>query len=337
MPATTTKNPMLDKLARKGLAKATAAHAKDETEYGSGGEVPAGVSGVAKLTTAKLDEYKSGDSKGEGYLQLRGVVRTPEEHFGKQLMVMVPLCDDPASYQQRRTFDENVQRALNEIRKVGGDTSNMATQQDWENVLAALQQSEPYFHYHTYATKPPKNPPKDWRASVKQIFDRPAPDFVEGQGTGVDDNTGTSSGGNGQPVDQQGGDTPAEVDWDSVAAQAVAGDRDCEVQLIQACKEIGVDAEALETWQLAADALNAAAAGEGSGEQQQNAEQPQAEWKPKLDDIYPFKPKGARAAQDAKVTAVFASTLNLKRVSDGQTFKAVPWTSEPATLGGNPI
>lgn len=312
MPGVAGKNPIAAKLAKKGLNKASAKHNADETNFGGGGEFSANVSGVCQVVDAKFGEYKPGTAMaGEPYLMIRVVGHTPDSESGKSTNVMVPLCDDPKSYSQPKTFDENVAVGLNELRKCGATTEGVESVDDWQALMDGLVETKPFVRYHTYETKPRD---KKQKPRVKFQIDRPAEDYVSDgdPGSAIQDETG-------------GGSTESEVDWDEVATNAEGGDVDAQQQLKDACTEIGVDADELATWQEAADKIKEGGSGEG-GDSEQAAEEPDEPAIPEKDETVKFKPPGARKSVEATITAVFEGkkTVNLK-TDDGKTFKAISW------------
>lgn len=117
-------------LAKKLGAKVTAAHKanKDKPPEAGNAKLPSGIEGgVAKLTMIKIDEYKTGDLKGQPYFMAQGVVRLPVSHKGvpcrgRHTQIMpIPLCDTPTK--AKKTFAEHYADMLNHLKLLGVDTA----------------------------------------------------------------------------------------------------------------------------------------------------------------------------------------------------------------------
>lgn len=166
------KSGLLERLG----AKAIAAHEKAKNnEVVIRAELPSGIKkGLCRLKTAKWDEYKDGDNKGEPYVLLRAVAITPEVHphttkgadgklqtvnikvAGQGVMLMIPLCDVPAKGKRKfKSFDENYAELLNELGKFL-NVKNMAETQpgDVEAILQHLEKEQPYSWYSTRGWTP---------------------------------------------------------------------------------------------------------------------------------------------------------------------------------------
>lgn len=342
MPVQKGASSVIDKLKKQGAGKAFDQHKKDETEYGSGGELPAGLTGIAKLIEAKIDEYKTGQNQGQLYLQFRGVIQQCNQalYVGNQVMKQVPLMADPPSFANPKTFDDRIAEGLNEMRKLGVPTANM-TLDDWEAALMAVKQEGPSFKFHTWA---PTNPVTKQLGKVKTDFDGvfsgALPASGGAGGSPVVDNTAEGD------VGDQGGDTgTAEggTDWAAIGGAADGGDNDAAAQITARGLELGIDQKVLNgfnTWSEAAAAVAEAegAAGGDAGTTGTAADEGATAWKPSVGDVYKFKPKGARAAVDCEVTAVFKETLNLKRLDNETVLRGITWGNEPEdNIGGQKV
>lgn len=156
-------------LAAKYGAKLDAAikgHANDETNYGII-RLPGGINrGIAQLTECKFDQYKSGQYQGEYYFRAAGVVLEPKSVMtpsgeqsvaGLQTSVMIPCCDTKNQQGEVTTQERHVEDILNELRKLGIDTSG-ATIGNLEDLAAAVKEAQPYFYFSTSESKGGINP-----------------------------------------------------------------------------------------------------------------------------------------------------------------------------------
>lgn len=335
MPVKGGKVSVTELLKKKGAAKAFDAHKADETVLGGGGDLPAGIEGgIAQLTTAKLDVHSQDvkENKGEPYLMLAGIVKKPDEHVGSRVNILIGLYDKPRS---KKTFEDQVATALNEMRKLGVDTSQLGGIDDWEDALAVLEQEAPFFRFRTWAGEPTKEFPNP---RVNTQFRGLAKGFVDTDTTGgaVDDGTGETNPVPDENVIEgsQGG-----TDWAALAQLADDNqDEDAQAQLKAAGEEHGIDTDAYPTWAEAATAIAEAEAGGGGGDTGSDTGTVAGSvWEPAKGEMVKFKAKGARKEVEAEITAVFAKVLNLKTADDGKSHKSIPWTADPPTLNGHPV
>jgi len=135
-------------LAKKLGAKVAAAHKanKDKPPEAGNATLPSGIEGgVAKLSMIKIDEYKTGDLKGQPYFMAQGIVRSPVSHDGRPCRGLhtkigpIPLCDTPGK--AKATFAEHYADMLNHLKLLGVDTAATDGDMTPEEVDAFLQAS----------------------------------------------------------------------------------------------------------------------------------------------------------------------------------------------------
>lgn len=159
MPVAKSKSALVAKLGDK-IRKAHEAHKGDETEYSSFGELPAGIEGgIAQLVDCKFDVVKEGkDNAGEYYFYAAGTVMEPKEFTdsegnlhrveGLRTSITEPIYDTP-NRKSRKTVDDHLAFVLNEMRKLGVDTSSIGAEQ-LEDVCEQLKQLKPFFRFRTW-------------------------------------------------------------------------------------------------------------------------------------------------------------------------------------------
>jgi hypothetical protein len=137
-------------------------HKGDETEYGNFGELPPGIDGgVAQLVDCRVLEIKEGkQNAGELMFFARGVVVEPEEAEDPRTGLVVrtknrsttlsePLFHTPG--RARETFEQHMQHVLNQLRRLGLSTEDIAaTDEEFNAQLATLKESAPFFRFHTW-------------------------------------------------------------------------------------------------------------------------------------------------------------------------------------------
>lgn len=324
------------------LGKSLKTHRNDETEYGMQYiDLPGGISnGIAKLIEGKLGKYKSGSNQGEQFAYLAGVVIEPKraanivqvfkdggvktisaeeiEVEGQRTGLTLPLCET------KRSFDDNVSDMLNELRKVGGDdcVSGINTEEDLENLLKTLAESEIFFRFSTSASTPTEEYPEqriweNWNG-VKGLEDYVPND----EGDEVVDATGdTEPDEPDEPDETDEADTSE--DLMNVAEAADADDDDAIATITAAAEEAGINHEEYATWVETAKAIGLGTPGENDDGDNDG------DFEPIKGKVYLCKLPRTRKSTDVEVTALFPGkqTCNLKRLDDGKTFKSQPWDS----------
>ena len=176
----------------KEVDKAVKKHKDDDLVPDTTGSLPAGIEGgVAKLTECKFDVYKKGTAKaGKYYWMVAGVVRRPKEHGGipvqgLRVQKIEPVCDTPES-QGRQSVDDHVKWIINEMKKLGYDTSDMDGAESLEEAAAALKEEAPHFRFRTWkGQKETTGPYKDREPMVNVVLQGLVEDFAEDDDDGV--------------------------------------------------------------------------------------------------------------------------------------------------------
>lgn len=210
MPPVQKKSSFVGKYAQE-LRKAHDAHKSDETEYSGFSSLPGGIeNGIAQLVECEIFQVKEGKKmQGEYCFRAVGIVQKPVEFEGipikgMRTTIMEMLCNTPDSGGDRKTFADHWAYFLNELRKLGLDTSTMDVSSD-DAITASLDMLVgvgPYFWYRTWQPPTPKEGPyKDKKPQVVHMWNGTAEAYVpEDASSGVEDNT---SQGNGQQRVQQ--------------------------------------------------------------------------------------------------------------------------------------
>lgn len=233
MPKQVSNSGFMAKYGAK-LKKAHTIHKDDETEFGAGGSLPAGIEGgVAQLTSIKFGQYKEGtQNAGEWYFRAAGTVLLPKEHRGSQTSIMEPMHDTPE--RTRKTFDDHLGWVYNELRKLGVETKELDPA-DLESVFTALKESAPTFKFRTWQGEPTKEYPnprvnEQWRGTCDYEADE--------SGDVVDE---SSEGETEAPAEDDAGD-----EWDTLATQADADDNAAVKKLFAAATAAGYSKDEIE-------------------------------------------------------------------------------------------
>jgi hypothetical protein len=137
-------------------------HKGDETEYGNFGDLPPGIDGgIAQLVDCRVLEIKEGkQNSGELMFFARGVVVEPEEVEDPRTGLVVriknrnttisePLFHTPG--RSRETFEDHMAYVLNQLRKLGLPTEDIAaTDEEFNAQLDTLRESAPFFRFRTW-------------------------------------------------------------------------------------------------------------------------------------------------------------------------------------------
>ena len=244
MPAKKSKSGIVAKLGSAGQA-AWNKHKEDEVRYAGGEELPAGIEGgVAQLVECKFDVYKKGPNAGEYFFHARGVILEPKEFGGQKLegrhtSITKPLCETEFS-----SLEENIDKVMNELRKLGVDTTEVSFE-DIEEVAASLKEEQPYFRFRTWKGEKTKEFPnprlnEDWRGRCEYEASEETEDVV--------DET------DGEVEEEEAG----EQDLESLAVEADGGSQEAQNVLTEAAEAAGVDPEEYDTWSLVVEAIQSA-------------------------------------------------------------------------------
>lgn len=324
MPRQTVRSGLAAKLG-EAAKEAFYSHREDETSYGMGGDLPAGIEGgTAELIEAKFDTFKSGTNEGEYYFLAAGVVVEPEVYNGMHIrgrrtqIGPEPVCKTPG--RSRQTVDDHYQWVLNELRKLGVPTDEIEFD-DLEPTVVALKEAAPRFRFRTWqGNATPQFPTPRVNHEWKGLIDY-EPD-TEPAGGEVDDQTSD----NEPPETQTQPLEPASQDAELIelAKAADAGDEGAAVRIAEDGEAVGVDTSPFDSWADAARAVIEASSGEPAAEGPEPASEVNT---PEKGDVLWHKPKGARKRLEAEVTAVFVGkqVCNLRLLDDNRLIKAVPW------------
>lgn len=326
-------------------------HKGEDTDYGQGGDCPAGIEGgVAQLTECKFDVHADGQFKGKVFFYAAGIVVAPKLADngmvveGLRTYQMCPLYDTPQR-QTRKTQDDHLGWILNELRKLGLETANMEIG-DLEDAVAALKEQKPYFQFRTWKGEPSKQYPNP---RTNHVWIKALPDYVPEGGdpatAGVEETPAeepdeqpdepapppakkTATAGKGAPPKKT--PPPAaepaddEPDAAALAEAADGGDRAAAAKLKELAMGEGIEEDAIDNadnWTAVAELI---AASNGGGEP---ADDEPAEWVPVTKEVVSYKPKGAKKAIDCEVIMVNTEkqTVNLRSNVDKAVIKAVPF------------
>lgn len=333
MPAQQGKSNITGKL-KQAVGGSVKKHRTDETVVPGGGDLPSGIeNGIAQLVEAKIDEHKEGEHKGKLFAFFSGVVVSvgaddPQGCIGRRASKLVFLYP---SKDGKKSMDDRVSELLNEMRLLGCDTSNMG-EDDIESALEVLKGEAPHFAFRTWKGKATTQYPNPRTNTTFNGLVEATGEAGGGSTGGVDDSSGGDTEGSSDTPSDSSGEGE---DWAALGEQADGGDSEAAEKLAAAGKEYGVDTDAAENWSVAAKEIaEKASSGGGDGGA---AEANNAEWKPEIDDVFDYRPKGARKDIQIKVTAVFSKTLNAKSVEDNKPFKGLAWAADPPSIDGKPI
>jgi hypothetical protein len=336
MPPVKGKSSLFDKLKKEGLnTKVHQESAEKDTTLSSGGDVPAGVTGVAQLIKCVIDEYgKDTKNPGKPYLHLRSVVISPKEHNGTpidglQISKRIDLFTKTGA--NGKSFAEQWDKAMAQLRTLGLETKGTSEEELINNLLPALEQSGVVHRFNSWGGDvATEGPYKGKPGIINYNFGKPvSSEAVTGDTHEVEDATG---------ADENQDDAQTE-DWGKLGELADSGDIESQNKITAAGEKYGVDTVGAADWAAAATAIAEAEQGGAAADAAAEAGGGEAAepWKPEVGHVYMYQIKGARAPEPHEVTAVFAKTLNLKREKDQRIEKAVPWSANPDMLGGKPL
>lgn len=338
------KSALSKALGNKGQ-KALNAHKSDETEFDTGGSLPAGIEGgVAQLVDCKFGEVAEGkENAGKPYFYAAGIVHEPKEHGGvpiegRRTSITEPLYDTPT--RSRKDVDDHMDWILNELRKLGVDTEELNDLDELDATASALKDDGPYFRFRTwkgekqttgpYAGREPRTqevwsgiiedyePPED-DDEVEEDDDEPEDDDTEDENEGEEDDTAEDSD------DGEEGD-----DLEALGKEADDEDEDAQERLTELAEEAELDPGDFKTWAKLATALAKLSDDEDGDDDEgedDDSEGDDDEGEPEKGGVYKWKPPKKKKAIDVEVTAVQKKkqTVTVKDLATDKTFKGVDW------------
>ena len=334
--AKTRQGKLLGKYGTK-VTKAVAKHAGEPIDYGSGGDLPPGITGgIAQLAECKFDTYKKGEDIGEVFFYAAGIVITPTTLNGLHIQglrtsIMEPVCATPS--RKRKDVDEHVAWIMNELGKLGAE---MEAGDDLETVVAALKDEAPYFSFRTWQGEPTDEYPNprvnhQWGGIVEGYV----PEDVEGvEDATTNDDAEEEDAEEAEDAEEDEAEEDdaeeedAEEDEDEqslleLGEAADEGDADAIASLTAKAEAEDIDPNDYATWAEVADLLDETDdSPEDEGEEEEDDEP-----EPVAGDVWGYKPPKARKAIDCNVTAIFAKkqTCNLKSIDTNKVYKGVGW------------
>lgn len=117
--------------------------------------IPAGVTGIVKMTECGIFDMYQGDYAGEYAFRITAEVIEPAEYAGEELVNSVPLCNT-----EKRTEKENYHAMFNSLMIWGvgpvysvSDWSKIEDDEQLQDFLAGIAESGPTCGFRTWLSK----------------------------------------------------------------------------------------------------------------------------------------------------------------------------------------
>lgn len=337
------------------VAKAIAENKDNETSYGIQNLPPGIQNGIARLTECKFDVYKTGQNQGQPYFRASGVVVSPDVVTlkdgspmavkGMYTSIMVGIAERKKGDGSTVTVSDCLDQVMNEMRKLGADTSKLKGPEDLERLAAALKQAAPFFKFSTSESKPrpgSTDTPRTWENWHGTKGLENYGQGGEDAGAGVQDDSGaadgsddSAEGGSNADASDQGDVYRDDADVDSLGARADEGDDEAKTQLEGMAAKAGVSKKRLDAAPTWADVVELIKGGSGDGGKETVAAEGDDDTPPEVGNVFDYvAPAGkvpgkkGKAKVECEVTKVNAKTetVSLRWVNDKKvTFNDVPW------------
>lgn len=330
------------------LEEAHEEHKDDEIRISQGGDLPSGLSGVAKLTECKFDTYSKGKNKGEFFFYAHGVVLTPKSHEGIPVkgkltkIGPIPMCDTP-DWSSKQTFSEHLDDIYNELRKLGVNTNEIDEDDigsDLERIVAELKEEQPVFAFHTWGGPTKEYPDRgvrhDWDGLAEDYEeeDEDDDDVEEDEGDEEEEEPEEDEGDeeedesedddeDDEDEDEDDGEDLEELGEIADAKKKSKKRTDAQARLTKLAEKAGLDTEDYDDWSEVAQAIS-----ESSDEEEEDEEDDEDDEEevvePKKKDI--CKVEGLKSQFEVVTVNKTKETVNLKNVKSGKAKKNVPWS-----------
>jgi hypothetical protein len=238
-------------------------HKGDEVKYDTGGELPAGVEGVAQLVECKFSQYEKGDKKGEYFFYAAGVVVEPKEHDGLKIQgrrtsIMEPLCETPT--RSRKSVDDHLQWILNQLKLLGAPVAEISFE-DLEPTVVMLKEAKPYFKFRTW--KGTKQKPTDpepmvnhvWNGIVEYEHEESADDGVEDNTEEVAEPKKENKKEASKKEETKTVETVTDEEWNELATLADEMDEEAQTNIEAKAKGLGIDVDNYDSWGSVVEAI----------------------------------------------------------------------------------
>lgn len=310
------------------MKKAIKRHAKDETKFGFV-DLPGGLVGFAQLQKLYFKEYETGDNKGQPYM--RGEAVVVEITTGDKRNVGLTTKIGPIGIcatgkgENAKTFEDNVAKVLNELRKLGADPDQLLAVADdlslLENITADLVKEGVYTRFKTEKGKATKEypTPRVFENWLGVVADYSPPDATEGaveeEAAGeekADVVEGAEETTEDPTPDEEQADDEEKDDLDEQAEKADAKDKKAQAVLKKTAVDLGIDADEVDgadDWAAVAQMIRDKRAEESPNEAAEEPDpDPVQKYEPTKGDAVKYRGPKDKKAVEFEVTAVYSKS-----------------------------
>ncbi len=310
-----------------------------------GGSLPAGVTGVAKLTRLDFDEITQGPNAGSQRFYCHGVCVTPKTfkdsdgnvHTTEGSLVQLSriVLDDTEYNGQTTSFEENFAKAENRMKLLGIPTEEIDDENFEESILEFVQSSELFFKFRTWKAQDSDRVQVVLVGPAQEPSSSDEEDEVEVEEEAVEVESPKAAPKKKEPKKpapkkeepkEEEEDEASDFDpkaFIKIAALADKGDEKLQTDIADMAEELNIDTTAYEDWSAVAEAIiQAKAEAEGSSsEESEDSDEEAEEVTPEKGDIFLYE------GDECEVLVVFPQSkkVNLKNFATSKTLKNIPW------------
>lgn len=260
------KLSLTDRLKNSGVREETR---YKEVELPRGGSnVPANVTGIAKVTKIAIKPYKAGDDAGKLFLGVNLNVIEPAEAPNERVKLkdgtvqMVRIegsllpnvrritLDDSKDYEGNTIpFEENFKEAENLLKLLGIDTESIEDE-DFEETVPALPDHDDYYvRFRTWGREIEQGP-NAGEFRVYTVIEGPAEEYEPEEVDDMTDETPAATKATTKSKSKGKAATKKSNPNDPTALGVAAddGDEDAEEALVELAEKHGIDHEAADSW-----------------------------------------------------------------------------------------
>lgn len=233
------KNALFSKLKKR--AEKAFDQKKTEEVREAAGALPAGLKGVAKLTSMEFGTYDSGGKlNGEAYWGAQGIIVSPQKFKGMKVAgrttrISEPLCDTP-DWNGAKTLEDHLGNVTNSLKLLGMEIDDLPFD-ELEEACEEYCEEEVYFEFSVVGSKKKDSDRvyENWGAVVED-FD---PDEIDDDDDDDDD--------------EESDIDPA--DLKKLARKADKEDEDAQEQLQEIGEDYDLDSDDYDSWKKFAEAI----------------------------------------------------------------------------------
>lgn len=340
------------KVSLKDRLRKTSVREKTRTadvQVPGGGSLPAGVTGVAKLTRLDFDEITQGVNAGSQRFYCHGVCVTPKtfkdadgnvhDTAGSLVQLSRIVLDDTEYNGKTTSFEENFAKAENRLKLLGIPTEDIDDDDFEGSVLQYVAENEIFFKFRTWKSDDSRvnvvltgsaNPPEDGdeEEEVEEEEVQQTPSKAEKSKSKAEPKKAKATPKK-EPepeVEEEEEEEEEDTNFDPTSLRKIGkladkGDEKLQTDIADMAEDLGIDTTVYDDWYAVVEAIIEAKSG-AEAEEEESDEEEQDDVVPEKGDIFLYN------GDECEVTIVFpqSNKVTLKNLTNNKIVKNISWS-----------